>query len=190
MTDEIIAIASEDELQARLSNLIAKGRRACIGVDGLDGIGKSTLARAIAIRLGGSVISLDDHLDKKQNRYAQHIRCKEVNAAIATYPYPILIEGVCLLAVAERCDFDVDVLVYVRRLSRNSGIWHDQEWCLAERPAAELKDEEQKLRNIFAEGIEGVAEEDLGLRGELIDYHAKWKPVKRADVVFDVMRDD
>ncbi|WP_282525519.1 hypothetical protein [Bradyrhizobium sp. Arg816] len=30
---------------------------------------------------------------------------------------------------------------------------------------------------------------DLGLTGELIDYHAQWKPVHRADLVFDVVCD-
>jgi hypothetical protein len=190
MTHDRMTIASEEELFTLLNNLMPRGRRVCIGVDGLDGIGKSTLARAMAKRLGGSVISLDDYLNKKQNRYVQHIRCNEVDAAIATSPSPILIEGVCLLAVARRCDFDLDMLVYVRRLSRNTGIWHDQEWCMAERPAAELKKEEQELRNIFAEEADDLAEKDLGLRGELIDYHAEWKPVHRADLVFDVVRDD
>ena len=190
MTYERMTKASEEELLAQIKDLMPKGGRVCIGVDGLDGIGKSTLARAMAKRLGGSVISLDDHLNKKQDRYVQHIRYKEVSAAIMASVSPTLIEGVCLLAVAERCDFDVDVLVYVRRLSRNSGIWHDQEWCLAERPAVELKRKEQELRSIFAEETGYIADEDLGLRGELIDYHAQWKPVQRADLVFDVVRDD
>lgn len=190
MTYERMTITSLEELLAQINNLLAKDGRVCIGVDGLDGIGKSTLARVMAKRLGGSVISLDDHLNKKQDRYVQHIRCNEVNAAIAASASPVLIEGVCLLAVAQRCDVDVDVLVYVRRLSRNSGIWHDQEWCLAERPAAELKKEEQELRNNFAEETGDIVDPDLGLRGELIDYHAQWKLVQRADLVFDVVRND
>lgn len=143
-------IVSLEELQARLNAVIPKDGRSCIGVDGMDGVGKSTLARAMAKRLGGSVVSLDDHPDKKQNRYTHHIHRNEVKAAISASSSPILIEGVCLLAVAHRCGFNVDVLVYVRRLSRNSGIWHDQELCMAERPVPELKEVERELRYIFA----------------------------------------
>jgi hypothetical protein len=193
MTGGKTTIVSPEELQARLNAVIPKDGRICIGVDGMDGVGKSTLAHAMAKRLGGSVVSLDNHLDKKQNRYTHHIRCNELKAALSASAPPILIEGVCLLAVAHRCDFNVDVLVYVRRLSRNSGIWHDQELCMGERPVAELKNVVRELRHIFAEGAsateasDATADEDLGLAGELIDYHAQWTPVQRAHLVFDVV---
>src|SRR5262245_34233923 len=128
-------LTMQDELRARLDGLLPNGGRLCIGFDGMDGVGKSTLAREMAQRLGASLISLDDHLVKKQNLYVPHIRCDELEAAISASHSPILIEGVCLLAVAHRCGFDVDVLIYMRRLSHNSGIWHNKELCLAERPA-------------------------------------------------------
>jgi hypothetical protein len=131
---QIEPLTSQEELYARLDQLLPNGGRLCIGLDGMDGVGKSTLAREMAKRLGGSVISLDDHLVKKQNGYILHIRCDEVKAAISASRSPILIEGVCLLAVAQRCRFDVDVLVYVRRLSRNSEIWHDQEYACQRSP--------------------------------------------------------
>jgi len=186
-------LSSQEELYARIDALLpSSGRGVCIGLDGLDGVGKSTLAREIANRLGGSLISLDDHLVKKQNGYTLHIRCDELKALISASRSPILIEGVCLLAVARRCGFDVDLLVYVRRLSHNSGIWHDQELCMAEKSADELKQEARELRKAFSttEKPDSVADDDdLGLTGELIDYHAQWKPVQRADLVFDVVGD-
>src|SRR5262245_48888077 len=174
-------LRSQEELHARLNDLLPNDGRFCIGFDGMDGVGKSTLAREMAKRLGGSVISLDDHLVKKQNGYILHIRCNELKAVISASRAPILIEGVCLLAVAHRCGFDVDVLVYVRRLSHNSGIWHDQELCMAEKPADELKQGEREIRNAFSATENSIADDDLGLSGELIDYHAQWKPMRRAN---------
>jgi hypothetical protein len=184
-------LRSQEELYARLNDLLPKDRRVCIGLDGMDGVGKSTLAREMAKRLGGSVISLDDHLVKKQNGYILHIRCNELKAVILASRSPILIEGVCLLAVAHRCALDVDALIYVRRLSHNSGIWHDQELCIAEKTVDELRQQEREMRNAFSttEKSDSIADDDMGLHGELIDYHAQWKPMQRADLVFDVVRD-
>src|SRR4051794_23498229 len=93
-------LTSPQELHARLDGLLPNGDHLCIGFDGLDGVGKSTLAYEMARRLGGSVISLDDYLVEKQNGYVLHIRSDELNAAISASRLPILIEGVCLLAVA------------------------------------------------------------------------------------------
>lgn len=186
-------LTKKEELYTRIDALLpSNGHRVCIGLDGMDGVGKSTLAREMAKRVGGSVISLDDHLLKKQNGYVLHIRCDELKAAISVSRALVLIEGVCLLAVARRCGFDVDVLVYVRRLSQNSGIWHNEELCMAEKPANELKQKEREFRKAFSTpetpDVSG-ADDDLGLTGELIDYHARWKPVQRADLVFDVVCD-
>jgi len=186
-TPENMPFRSPEELCARLADLLPKGAHFCIGIDGMDGVGKSTLAREMVTRLGGSVISLDDHLTKKQNGYVLHIRRDEVNAALSASTSPIIIEGVCLLAVAHRCGFDVDVLVYVRRISRNSDIWHEEEECMAQRPADELKEKARALRNAFLMADDSnIAADDLGLMGELIDYHAQWRPVERADFLFDV----
>ncbi|WP_456622124.1 hypothetical protein [Bradyrhizobium sp. P5_C12] len=58
----------QEELPARINALLpSNGRGICIGFDGMDGVGKSTLACEMAKRLGGSRISLDDYLVKKQN---------------------------------------------------------------------------------------------------------------------------
>jgi hypothetical protein len=184
-------LTSQDELHVRLDDLL-NGEHLCIGFDGMDGVGKSTLAREMAERLGLSVISLDTYLVEKQNGYVPHIRCDELKAAISVCRSPILIEGVCLLAVARRCGFDVDFLVYVRRLSGNSGIWHEQELCMAELPADEVKRKERDLRGALSttEKPDSVSDDEyLGLTAELIDYHAQWRPVQSADLVFDVVLD-
>ena len=193
MTCSLGSTASVDELHRRLEIVYAASKKHLIGIDGVDGSGKTTLAKRLAKRFGGSVVSLDDYLDKNQNAYTLHVRCHELNRAIANSQSPILIEGVCLLAVARRCGFSVDVHVYVRRLSKNSLLWHDEEMCMAETEADELKRVERELQAAAAKlGDEDDPISDqngLGLRGELIDYHAGWKPVQLADLVFDIVHE-
>jgi hypothetical protein len=62
---------------------------------------------------------------------------------------------------------------------------------MSEKPADELKQEARDIRKAFlaTETADSIADDDLGLTGELIDYHAQWKPVERADLVFDVVCD-
>ena len=93
-------------------------------------------------------------------------------------------------AVAERCGFTINVHIYVRRVSKESGLWHDEDICLAETPLDELKQHQRELRRWGAvvSGREDVdqAEKETGLSDELIEYHARWRPVQSANVVFTI----
>jgi dephospho-CoA kinase len=85
--------SSLEELLGKLDSLIQEGDKVCIGIDGMDGIGKTPLARKLAPLLGAQVISLDDYLDKKQGAYIPHIRCNEVTAAIEAASARVIVEG-------------------------------------------------------------------------------------------------
>jgi hypothetical protein len=140
-------LTSLEELHNKVKELTPAGLRACIGIDGMDGIGKTPLAHKLATLLGAAVISLDDYLDRKRGAYVPHIRCQEVTAAIdASSGLLVVVEGVCLRAVAERCGFTTKVHICVRRVSKETGLWHDEEICLAETPVDDLKQHERELR--------------------------------------------
>jgi hypothetical protein len=182
---------SLEELHNELKGLTADRVRVRIGIDGMDGIGKTPLAHQLATLLGATVISLDDYLDRDRRAYVPHIRCREVTAAIeACSGLVVIVEGVCLRAVAERCGFTINVHIYVRRVSKESGLWHDEDICLAETPLDELKQHQRELRRWGAvvSGREDVdqAEKETGLSDELIEYHARWRPVQSANVVFTI----
>jgi hypothetical protein len=182
---------SLEELHNELKGLTADRVRVRIGIDGMDGIGKTFLAHQLATLLGATVISLDDYLDRDRRAYVPHIRCREVTAAIeARSGLVVIVEGVCLRAVAERCGFTINVHIYVRRVSKESGLWHDEDICLAETPLDELKQHQRELRRWGAvvSGREDVdqAEKETGLSDELIEYHARWRPVQSANVVFTI----
>jgi hypothetical protein len=51
--------SSLEELLGKLDSLMQEGDKVCIGIDGMDGIGKTPLARKLAPLLGAQVISLD-----------------------------------------------------------------------------------------------------------------------------------
>ena len=105
---------------------------------------------------------------------------------------PLIVEGVCLRAVADRCGIPIHLHVYVRSISHNSGLWNDEDVGLAERPAEELKQERREMAEMASslidnyEQLEEDGDKPGGLGEELIDYHAEWKPYQRADVVYDV----
>jgi hypothetical protein len=177
-------------LHDKINTVMSERPTRLIGIDGMDGIGKTWLAGKLAELLGATVISLDKYVDKKQGAYVPHIRCQDVKAAIEASSAPVIVEGVCLRAVAERCVFTIDVHVYVRRISKNSGLWHDDRICLAESPVDVLKRDERELRRAGAalSGREDLeeAEKETGLRDELIEYHAHWHPVPMADMIFTI----
>jgi len=180
-------LTSVDALCERTKALIPGKTRMLIGIDGMNQVGKTTLGHELAKKLGAILISIDGYLNRKQNAYTEHIRCHDVRAAIEAVTVPIISEGVCLRAVAARCGLAVHVHIYVRRISEY-GIWYDEDICLADGPLDALKKREREIRAAFSSRSDGGStERETGFREELIDYHAQWKPAKRADFLFDVI---
>jgi hypothetical protein len=186
----VITLTSIDDLSSHLLELFAQKRATIVGIDGMDGIGKSTLANDVARRIDAKLISLDNYLDRKMGAYVAYLRCAELKVALMEESRMIIVEGVCLRAAAERCGFHVDAHIYALRLDKY-GIWDDERICLAATPPEGLKTELQTFRNVLA----GISSSDpayipddqtLGLDGELIDYHAAYRPVERADVLFNI----
>jgi uridine kinase len=173
----ISSIESVDELQSRILKAMGALGKFVIGIDGMDGAGKSSLAHDLGARLGAKVVSVDDFWVDRELPYVAHIACQKLEEEMLSSSVAI-VEGVCLRAVAERCGIAIDFHVYVRVLSHPFRFWHDQEVCLSEFPVEELKRQAQGLRDVVGAG-------ELRLEGDLIDYHAENHPVRGADVVFD-----
>ena len=94
--------------------------RGLIAIDGVHGVGKSTLARALAQRLGCEAIAADDFLQRNRGLYVDAILIDDLrgrlNATLASVS-AVILEGVCARAVVERLGLTATAFVYVKRLT-------------------------------------------------------------------------
>ena len=89
---------------------------------------------------------------------------------------------------AAGCQFNIDFHIYVRRIGKY-GDWDDEDVALAVKPPITLKREVLDMQNILQDNPDGLRDDaqELGLTGELIDYHATYRPVPAADAIYDVI---
>jgi hypothetical protein len=160
-----------------------------IGIDGIDGVGKSEISAIVASELGIPVIGLDDYVEKNRGGYVPYIDYAAVTTLVADSP-SFIIEGVCLLEVLERLGVRLDCLIYIKRMS--SGIWADEDEC--EFPNGIEEAIRQSRRNTelmleFEARQEGRpytpdATDEPGLGEEIMRYHAKHSPHASADITY------
>lgn len=162
-----------------------------IGIDGVDGSGKSALAKALSGELGNIHVNLDDYLDKNRGQFVSCVKYDEVRRQLDDAKESIIIEGVCLLAVIENLEQDLDILIYVKRVS-DYGSWRDEVDCDVTEDIDEFvrkkKEEHRKFVRLEAD-IEGkpVDPNDLDfpqLAEEVIRYHNRFRPHEKADIIF------
>ena len=87
-------LASELRAREALSGII--------GVDGWTGVGKTTLAEALATIVGGSCYDLDRALTHDQKQYVSALRFPELAEALAQSQRPLCVSGLCLLEALDR----------------------------------------------------------------------------------------
>jgi|WetSurMetagenome_2_1015567.scaffolds.fasta_scaffold212772_1 hypothetical protein len=175
-------------LVAALGPLGTARPRTVIAIDGVDGAGKSCLARGLREKIGGSLLALDDFLDSDRGTYVPSLRLAEIGDSIEQSLDPLIIEGVCLLAVLQLVGVKPTQHVYVKRI-RPGGAWMDEEECDPEEPVDELIERlgsgAKALSALLGSAVEPHTASGLtGAREEIIRYHADTRPSRRADVVF------
>jgi hypothetical protein len=192
---ELEPVRSIDALCEQIKARIGKQTKPIIGVDGMDGVGKTKLGTQLAQRLDARLISLDDYLLREQGGYVAHLKVHDIQRQMEGSERTTIVEGVCFRDAAQRCGITVDVYIYVRRIDKY-GIWQDEEVCRPTESPEALKDRKREFRAAAARlaGNEEDSEatytdDELGLPGELIDYHAVRIPFVKADIVFDVMEE-
>ena len=153
-----------------------------IGVDGTDGVGKTTLAAALSELLGAPAINLDSHLVKNQGCFIEHLDYAGLKEEIDESDR-FIVEGVCLLQVLQRIGTNVDAFVYVKR--RHLGLWADERELSVEGDIETFIQGEIETARLVNK-IEGLNEkvEGLGLSEEIIRYHAEFKPQEKANAIY------
>lgn len=160
---------------ADLAGLVSVLSDPLVAIDGVDGAGKTTLARRLSDTLGWPTVDLDDHIGPKGRSYVEQVLFDDLAEAIR--PRPVIFSGIHMLEVLERVGAAADFLVYVVRLSQ-AGI------------PADLELIERDIRPELTEGqhtpprLGGVTPGKL--MRSLWTYMPRWKPVTAADVVFAV----
>lgn len=161
--------ASPEALAGLLQSSYPAALSGVIGIDGIDGVGKTPLARGLQKAIGGTVISLDDFIEKNQGGYVRFLKLSELGHALAGSERPVIVEGVCLLAVLEQMPVQLALLIYVKRIG-DHGVWYDKTKYDPEEPVEEI------LAKYYHGGI-------TQFREEIIRYHAEYRPSQRATII-------
>ncbi len=148
-----------------------------IGVDGLDGCRKTTLAVELAGHTHYRVISLDNFLDEKKGAYVDHFDFDSIRQAVQGGNS--IVEGVCLLKVLERTGLKLDLAIYVQKYCH--GLWADEDWLGLDQNVETYLDKLSDAAEIFSRE-KTKYEEDLST--EIIRYHHEFHPHERADLLF------
>ena len=106
---------SHELLQELQKELGPNRKPLLIGIDGADGVGKSSLASWLAWQLGMPTVHLDFYL--VHGSEPQTWMVKEIDRMIGQRidgERPMIIEGTFLLDVLEQIEWQPDFLIYVR----------------------------------------------------------------------------
>jgi len=191
----IIVINSQKMIETsdinEIIRLINGGSFQLICIDGIDGSGKSTLAANLSQSLGVEHLNLDDFVKKEKGNFVKFIDLDKLKDVIGNSSKLIIIEGVCLLEIISKLNRSIDLLIYIKRIS-GYGTWYDEDECEI---SGEIEEFIQKKKEYFkkiciseaqTKGYEFNEEEFLfpTLREEILRYHYKYGPHKKADVIF------
>lgn len=113
------AICGSDEVLAAVQAALGPGRLSIIiGIDGLPGSGKTSLATWLSQQLGCPVIPLDAYLDEDGSQPVW--RYSDLNRALtelARPGQPVIMEGARLCAALQDMDLEPGILIWME----NSG---------------------------------------------------------------------
>ena len=136
-----------------------------LGLDGQHYSGKTCLAKHIQSSMPSHVVNLDNYLIRQQDSYVASLRideiCQDIESARHNHPLTV-VEGVCLLDVAERCALQFDRVIYVK-VTNERLRWMEQEGV--------------------EEKVDTASLDPLGREVHL--YTLKYRPQGRADLVYE-----
>ena len=150
-----------------------------IAIDGFQGSGKTTLARALSEQWNIPVVSADNYLIRNQGAFFNSLRIEWLSAALGAHERYIF-EGVCCLQVLQAIGVNANVLVYVKRMAAWGWADEDELASFASAPSstaeetpplAEIRDPLQiTLRDLWE---------------EVAQYHWQYRPHEVADLSYE-----
>ncbi|MCF8088994.1 MAG: hypothetical protein K9K63_13095 [Desulfotignum sp.] len=168
----------EYELIQSIKNLSLKSP-GIVSIDGIDGVGKSTLACKISEDLSLPRIEIDTFIQEQQGGYIEHIDYYRLNEKIKQTiiaGHVIILEGICIQQVLKRLSLNSNTKIYVKVINviGNHYLWMDQMQFF---PPGKSADE------MIAERM--AKRYSLGHVEDIIRYHYTFKPHENADYIFE-----
>ncbi len=154
-----------------------------IGIDGIDGVGKTTLAKELE-KLSYKRISLDDYLKKKSGEYFKFLDIEKLKSDVAN-KNNLVIEGVLLNKVLNFIGIKSNYFVYI-----TDNVWLD-DWLeeyggnyLSMNLEDIIKSVEISVNRINKATNSTAKDYKMdGLRREIYDYSFEQKPWLIADII-------
>lgn len=171
--------------------IVKEGQPIIISIDGKNGSGKSLLALCLCCQNEKFIyFDIDTHYwHSKRLPYVENINYEMLERNICnaiSNNEVVVIDGVCLLAILEKISLKSTLSIYVKKTDDDGrwldGIKFDYDLC----PEEVLIEENQAFHR-WAE-MEGgdlgkYIESDLSL--DVLRYHLKYKPDKKADIIYE-----
>lgn len=174
--------------QDKIFQEIMDKRPKFVGVDGIDGVGKTTFAKRFK-KLGYKSISIDTYLKKKSGGYFEFIDFNKLRKdleKISTGNF--VIEGILLQKVLNKIGLSSDHSIYISDnvwiydwLEDNQGKYYG----LNLNKIIEISENEvNKLNKVLSPNAKPYKME--GFRREIYKYSYEYQPWNKADVVLEI----
>jgi adenylate kinase family enzyme len=151
-----------------------------IAFDGINGAGKSHLARELKTEFGLTWIELDRYLMPHQDSFVPSLRTKQLERDLVDLP-EFVIDGICLLQVLEILRVESVTVVYVKRMCNSK--WEDKSFLVPcgteEEHVAQCRLNHEQIVKATGDG------RSFALDEEIIRYHARYRPHQRASICYE-----
>lgn len=169
--------------------LVKKAGWRRIGIDGVDGAGKSRLAAALSKAFEYPALDVDDYLHRNQGGYVDFIDYPALKTAVSTMPAFIL-SGACLREILSNLGASLDGNIYIKRM--HGGLWADEDVCVfpdgVDAAIDNLVMSAAMSSRHFDDAENAVAHGDDALphlANEIMRYHDSYRPYETADLIFE-----
>lgn len=165
----------EDKLIRYLKNQSLKSP-SIISIDGVDGVGKSSLACKFLKELGFAHIEIDTFVQEEQGGYLDYIDYTQLAVIIRqtlTEKQGITLEGICVQQVLKQLHQKSNVKVYIKVIDKY-GFWMDQIRLFPPDKSADEIIAERRKKGF-----------SLGHVEDIIRYHYTFKPHEDVDYILE-----
>jgi hypothetical protein len=161
-----------------------------IGIDGVDGAGKSRLAEELSEGLGFPILNVDDYLHRNQGGYVDFIDYPALCAALSSMP-ALILSGICLRQLLANLGTDLDAHIYIKRV--RDGLWTDEDECIFPDGVDVAIDNLASNTAMISSHLDEPSDysgpepddESLHVAFEVMRYHAAFSPHEVADLIYE-----